>query len=510
MVSVFVTVAIIQVISFAWKLYCWVWLNPKRIEKCLSGQGIEGTPYKFIYGDIKEIAYANRVARSKPLDLSHKIVERALPFYSPLVQQSGIICYTWFGTTPRLIITDPDMIKDVLLNKFGHIGKTKNPLGWLLARGVGTYDGEKWVKHRRIINPAFHLEKLKMMLPAFHASCIEMVNKWKSLVSKESCELDVWPHLKNLTAEVISRSAFGSSYEEGQKIFELQTEQAELLVQAGQSIHIPGFRFLPTKRNSRMTEIHREVRTLLMGVINKRENAVKTGGEEDLLGLLLELNSKEIKDNGTSKNVGLTMNDIIEECKLFYFAGQETTATLLVWTMVVLSIHPDWQEKAREEVVRVFGERKPEFEDLNHLKIVTMILYEVLRLYPSFIMLLRRTNKEVKLGNFTVPAGVQIAMPAVLVHHSRELWGEDADEFNPNRFSGGVSKATNNQVSFFPFGWGPRVCIGQNFGILEAKLAIAMILQQFSSELSQTYVHAPCNVITLQPQYGAQLILRKI
>lgn len=409
---------------------------------------------------------------------------------------------------------NPDLVREVLSNKFGHFEKSRmNPLARLLATGLASYEGEQWAKHRRILNPAFHLEKLKRMLPAFSDCCGELVDRWeKSIGSLGYCELDICPELQNFTGDVISRTAFGSSYEEGRRIFQLQAEQAKLLIQAAQTVYIPGYRFLPTPMNNRRHEIDREVQALLTGIIEKREKAIKLGeaSNDDLLGLMMESNLKHFQEHGNSKNTGMTTKEVIEECKLFYFAGQETTSVLLTWTMVVLSMHPSWQARAREEVLEIFGKKRPDFDGLNRLKIVTMILYEVLRLYPPIIYLSRRTYKTMKLGDITYPAGVLLLMPIIFIHHDPEFWGKDANEFNPDRFAEGISKASKGQQAFFPFGWGPRTCIGQSFALLEAKMGLSMILQRLSFELSPSYVHAPHTVITLQPQHGAQIRLHKV
>lgn len=139
-----------------------------------------------------------------------------------------------------------------------------------------------------------------------------------------------------------------------------------------------------------------------------------------------------------------------------------------------------------------------------------MIIYEVLRLYSPATIFTRITCNETKLGDLTIPAGVQLLLPVIFVHHDRELWGEDAKEFKPERFSEGIAKATKNKLAFFPFSWGPRICIGNNFALMEAKLAISTILQNFSFELSPSYTHSPTYVVSLQPRHGAHLILHKI
>ncbi|MQL93211.1 hypothetical protein Taro_025851 [Colocasia esculenta] len=493
----------------------WAWWTPRRLERVLRQQGIGGNPYQLLVGDMRDLMRLNKEARSRPMPaISHDIAPRVYPLLHQSMAKHGKICYTWFGPCPRVIVSNLDMTRDILSNKFGHFERPKiNPLMELLVTGLLGYEGDKWAKHRRIINPAFHVEKLKRMLPAFSTCCAELIARWEKLVGPNgSCELDVWPELQNFTGDVISRTVFGSTFEEGRRIFQLQVEQAEHLFQDLQKIFIPGYRFFPTKRTRRMKEIAKEVQGLLRHQVMKREKAMKLGitPNDDLLSLLLESNLKYYKENGSVEKFKMTIEDVIEECKLFYFAGQETTSVLLTWTMVVLSVNPSWQSRAREEVLQVFGKAKPDFDSLSQLKVVTMILYEVLRLYPSVVFLLRRTSKTIELGGFTLPTGVHFILPILSIHHDPTFWGEDANEFNPERFAEGVSKASKHQMAFFPFGSGPHICVGQNFAMVEAKLGLALILQHFSFELSPSYRHAPYTVLTLQPQHGAQLILRKL
>ncbi|KVI04377.1 cytochrome P450 [Cynara cardunculus var. scolymus] len=257
-------------------------------------------------------------------------------------------------------------------------------------------------------------------------------------------------------------------------------------------------------------------------MIDDRTIAMEAGetSHDDLLGILLQSNYDEIQKTGNER-FGMSIDDIIEECKLFYFAGHETVANLLVWTMVLLSRYPQWQELARDEVFEVFGNDNPDLDRLSRLKTVrsyllilcavNMILLEVLRLYPGVSALYRMCTKQNKVAGINLPEGTLVIMPILALHHDQETWGDDATEFNPQRFSNGVAKATSGgQVSYFPFGGGPRICIGQNFAMLEAKIAIVMILQRFSFVLSPAYAHAPQSIITLQPQFGAHLILRKV
>ncbi|KMT10538.1 hypothetical protein BVRB_5g116620 [Beta vulgaris subsp. vulgaris] len=499
------------------KVLNWLWFRPKKLEKWFRQQGLSGTSYQFLFGDMKHYSSTRARALEHPMNgFSNDFLPRVEPLRHQLVNKFGKDYFLWFGPTPIITITKPELIREAFMKKDVFRKVKVNPTFDKLFPGLASYEGEEWAKHRKLINPAFHIEKLKLMLPAFRDSCAEIINKWElNIGDMGSIELDVWPDLKNLTADVIARAAFSSNYEEGQRLFKLLEEQTALTILMLQSVYIPGLRYIPTPRNRKFNELETRILTSLRAIISKRKEEIEAGEEvkADLLGLLLDSKLKEIQQTvGDNKNdhVEMSLEEVIEECKAFYLAGQETTSVLLVWTLILLSKHQDWQARAREEVFQTFGNNVPDFEGLNQLKTVTMILYEVLRLYPPAIQLMRSIHKDTNLGTLSLPSGSLISISLLSVHRDQEFWGVDAEEFKPDRFSEGISKATKGNNSFLPFGWGPRVCIGERFAMTEAKMALAMILRCFSFELSPSYLHAPMTVILLQPQHGAQIVLHKL
>ncbi|MCO5571085.1 hypothetical protein L7F22_024817 [Adiantum nelumboides] len=216
-----------------------------------------------------------------------------------------------------------------------------------------------------------------------------------------------------------------------------------------------------------------------------------------------------LKDEGQN-NPSMSSQEIIDECKTFHFAGHETTSSLLSWTVMLLAHHSEWQEYAREEVHSVLGNSSPDADSLNHLKMIGMVLQESLRLYPPVTGVLRKTTKDGKFGCMTVPKGTGFFMGILPLHVDHELWGADALEFNPQRFANGVFKACKHPSAFLPFGSGPRICVGQNFAMMEAKIVLCMILQKFRFRLSPGYRHAPMQLLTLQPEHGVQILLESL
>ncbi|KAJ7981933.1 Cytochrome P450 [Quillaja saponaria] len=267
----------VAVLIWAWRVLNWLWLTPKKLERRLRKEGFQGNSYNFWYGDSKQMTKMIMEARSKPMNPSDDdIAPHVYPHVLQTIKNYGKNSFIWLGPILRVIIMDSEQIKDIF-NKIYEFPKPHtNPFIKLLATGIADYEGEKWAKHRKIINPAFNIEKLKLMLPTFYQSSNDMISKWKALVSPDgTCELDVWPSLQNFTCDVISRTAFGCSYEEGKRIFELLKVQTELIVKAKQSIYFPGLRFLPTSLNKKMKEINKDIQTSLTVIINRREKAME-------------------------------------------------------------------------------------------------------------------------------------------------------------------------------------------------------------------------------------------
>ncbi|XP_077226412.1 cytochrome P450 superfamily protein [Tasmannia lanceolata] len=505
------------------KVVDFLWWRPRKIELHFAKQGIRGPPYRFFIGNIKEIVGLMLKASSHPMPLSHNILPRVLSFYHHWKKIYGATFLVWFGPTPRLTVADPDLIREILGSKSQFYEKNESPalIRQLEGDGLLSLKGEKWAHHRKIINPTFHMENLKMLTPVIGESVVEMVEKWWVMSRDGEVEIDVSVWFQSLTEDVIARMVFGSSYEEGKAVFQLQEQQMVFAAEAYRKVFIPGYRFIPTKRNIRSWKLDKEIKKSLVQLIGRRKEKSGEGKGEgcpkDLLGLMINAGTNNNNNNRAERrsdypSTMITVQDIVEECKTFFFAGKQTTSNLLTWTTVLLAMHPEWQEVAREEVLEVCGGSRdiPTKDDIAKLKKLGMILNESLRLYPPAIATIRRAKGDVELGGYKIPCGTELLIPILAVHHDPGLWGRDVSEFNPARFAEGVARAARHPMAFIPFGLGARTCIGQNLALLQAKLALALVLQRFSFRLAPTYRHAPTVLMLLYPQYGAPIVFHPL
>ncbi|GJN05656.1 hypothetical protein PR202_ga23305 [Eleusine coracana subsp. coracana] len=461
-----------------------LWWRPRRVEEHFARYGIRGPRYRFFVGCVREMVALMVAASAKPMPRpyrSHNVLPRVLAFYHHWRKIYGSTFLIWFGPTPRLAVADPDLIREIMLSRADHFDRYESHpmVRQLEGDGLVSLRGDKWAHRRKVLTPAFHMDNLKLLLPFVGKTVVGMADKWRGMAAATSgeVEIDVSDWFQVVTEDAITRTAFGESYEDGKAVFKLQTQLMAFASEAFRKVFIPGYRFLPTRKNTSSWKLDKEIRKNLVTLIGRRQEAAE---------------------------------DDEKECKTFFFAGKQTTSNLLTWTTVLLAMHPEWQERARKEVLDVCGPHDiPTREQLAKLKTLGMILNETLRLYPPAVATVRRAKSDVELGGCLVPRGTELLIPIMAVHHDARLWGPDATQFNPARFADGVARAATHPAALFiPFGLGARMCIGQNLALLEAKLTVAIILQRFQFRLSPNYLHAPTVLMLLHPQYGAPVIFR--
>ncbi|ONK66181.1 uncharacterized protein A4U43_C06F4960 [Asparagus officinalis] len=504
--------AILLLIFFFFLRVAWVtiscyYLSPCRIRLAMSKQGVHGPKARFLVGNLPEIA--SLVAKTTSSDMEsvdHDIVGRLLPHYVLWSKIYGKRFVYWYGSEPRLCLTDTDMIKEFLSSK--HVqssGKswmqqqgTKNFIG----QGVLMANGSNWFHQRHVVAPAFIGEKLKGHLGYMVECTKKTIAVLHDTIKSGAKEVEIGEYMTRLTGDIISRTEFDTSYEKGKKIFELLTRMQSFTAKSSRYLWIPGSRFFPSKFRGEIKSLKIEVEKLLMEIIESRKDGVEIGRSSSygkgLLGMLLAEAQK--KSEGFSYSLQLVM----DECKTFFFAGHETSALLLTWTVMLLATNPSWQEKARAEVREVCGDETPMPEQISKLNWLHRIINESLRLYPPASLLPRMAFEDIKLGDLHIPKGLSIWIPVLAIHHDEEIWGKDANEFNPERFAAKSFAMTRN---FLPFASGPRNCVGQAYAMMEAKIVLAMLLTNFKFTISKNYRHAPVNVLTLRPKYGVPVYL---
>jgi len=260
--------------------------------------------------------------------------------------------------------------------------------------------------------------------------------------------------------------------------------------------------WVPTPSNLRFARAKRRLDGIVHQIIEGRREACETGEiGDDLLGMLMSATD----ESGTER---MSDQQLRDEVMTLFMAGHETIATAMSWTWMLLHEHPEVATRVRQEAHEVLGGRSPGFEDLPKLVYTGQVLSEVMRLYPPAWIMEREAIEDDVLGPWKIPAGTTVAMSPWVLHRRPELW-EDPLRFDPDRFAPGRDEG-RHKYAYLPFGAGPRVCIGNHFALMEAKIILASVIQRFGVE-----VDAPDGVeldarVTLRPLGGMAGRLRAI
>ncbi|CAI5460056.1 unnamed protein product [Closterium sp. Yama58-4] len=471
-----------------------------------------------------------------------------------LIASYGPVVRYCFGPMSRVLLADPTLVRAAYITHNDAFPKTTliRAAFPLFGNGLVTASGPFWAMQRRRINPAFKHSELKRMFPTMLECTQAALSLWEKQARAEpDKEVRIDTMLETLTLDVIGRAAFGARLGgpegeneetgEGKKGGEGAVgggkegkegkSDAEVLVGAFRAYleaavasirspfaMIPGFLLLPTALHRHREEGAIDLLELMLMATDEEPGATGGAGGGETVAAT---NGAAAGDAGAGgAGVALkaaappapAMSDqqLMDECLTFLLAGHETTSNLLTWTVLLLSQHDTWQQRVREEAQQVLGADGAglTMEKAAELKVMTMVLNEVLRLYPPAPAIARRCDTRTKLSEtLTIPAGVGVTVPIAAMHRRKELWGEDAEEFKPERFANGIHKAATHPLAFIPFSVGPRVCIGQNFAMLEAKVILSLLVLRFSWRVAPSYRHCPEQVLTLKTKFGMPVLL---
>ncbi|MGP3990894.1 cytochrome P450 [Streptomyces sp. 3N207] len=342
----------------------------------------------------------------------------------------------------------------------------------LFGNGLLTSQDDDYVRQRRLIQPLFTRRKVNLYADTMCEEVLHMLGRWKD---PDHSTIDIAHEMTRLTQRITMRVLFGGASKEAGEVVDrcFPILGAYMLRRAFAPLSIP--RNWPTPANRRAMAARRELYDVCDRIIHERATL---GSDNDLLGLLLEA------DDSTGDR--LSSEEVRDQVLVFFLAGHETTATATKFALHLLARTPDVQARARDEIDRVLGSRTPGVEDFDRLEYVQMVLKEAMRLYPSAPGITRRSTADIEIAGYLIPAGATVFLSPWVTHRHPAYW-KDPEVFAPERFAPG-EEADRPRYAWFPFGGGPRACIGQYFGMLESVLAVSAILQKFELEAVDTEV----------------------
>ncbi|CAI9771916.1 unnamed protein product [Fraxinus pennsylvanica] len=326
-------------------LFSW-WILPNLAYKKLKANGFSGPKPSFPFGNLNDM---KKEASSRII--SHDIHSAAFPYFVRWQKSHGKVYIYWLGTEPFLYIADPEFLKKmsarVTAKSWGKPTVFKNDREPMFGNGLIMVEGEDWVRRRHVITPAFSPANLKGMSSLMVESVTRMLDHWTDLINSGKPEIDVEKEIISTAGEIIAKTSFGMSYENGRKVLEKLREMQITLFKSNRYVGVPFSNFMNPKQTLKAKKLGKEIDALLLSIITARSKSSKRHHpQQDLLGLLLA-------DNMVDSRLGkraLTTRELVDECKTFFFGGHETTALAVTWTLLLLAQHPEWQNQLREEI----------------------------------------------------------------------------------------------------------------------------------------------------------------
>lgn len=423
--------------------------------------------------------------------------EDTLGFLQRCSREYGDVVAYRLGHQRACLVTHPSAIERVLVTEASRFpkGLDRDPGGVLqilIGRGLLNADGEDWARRRRVARPYFSADRMPEYAGIVQTRARGFFESWSDGETR-----DIHREMTALAVEVVGDVFLGTDVrrlvdELGRAIEAAMEEHVRRL---GRPVWLPGRVPTPGKLAfaREMSRFDRNVRDIV------RARRGSGSSRDDLLGRWL---------GSAGASGGLeSADDVRDEVATIFLAGHDTTALALTWTAHLLSTSPRVEERLVEELEEVLASRPPSLPDLRRLRYLDAVLHEALRLYPSAWGFSRLAAEDCEIGGFRIGAGTSILMSPWVTHRDPRFF-DDPETFRPERWEEGLSGRLP-RFAYFPFGGGPRVCIGAQFGMMEAALLLATLLQRFRLEPVEGGRVVPWPSITLRPRHGLKMVIRR-
>ena len=420
----------------------------------------------------------------------------SIRYLTKCAREYGDIVFFRFMGVPACFVNRPECIESVLVTQNSNFVKSKDyrAMRRVLGNGLLLSEGEFWRRQRKLIQPAFHQERISAYAEIMVGYTQRMLASWS-----DGQALDIHEAMMHLTLGIVAKTLFDAdvSHEAEDVDAALSVLMGKFLRQAGLALLLPSWVPLPTSQL--LKRAVGRLDKVIYRIIEQRRSSGQMSG--DLLSVFLQVQDDE--------GVGMTDRQLHDEIMTLFLAGHETTANVLSWTWFLLGQNPEVEEKLHEELGGVLGGRVPTPADLPRLVYTDMVLRESMRFYPPVWVIGRRALAPFRLGEYELPADTNVLISQLVMHRDARYFPEP-ERFDPDRWIAGDPRNVSlPRFAYFPFGGGPRVCIGAGFGMMEAALLLATIAQQFRIRIApgQTVKMQP--TVTLRPRNGIPVTLKR-
>jgi cytochrome P450 len=430
-----------------------------------------------------------RELRATPLDF-YTAVHRCCGPYARIRAIPGI----WF-----YLVTHPDGVEHVLQKNHKNYRKPDvliKPIRLLMGNGLFSSEGDFWLRQRRLMQPAFHRQQIAVLGRQMASAAAALVEEWDR--GEPGRVIDVVPEMMRLTLGIAGTTLFSHDISADADTIGRAFRVVFAYVSRRMNSQMTPPLWMPTAGNRAVRHAKEMLDRVVLEVIDGRRR--HGPGSGDLLDLLLAARDEE-------SGAGMTDQQLRDEVLTLLTAGHDTVGAALSWAWHLLGQNPETQEALADEVRGRFGGRTPEVDDLPYLPLARAVFDEVLRLYPPAPGVVRETIHEDEIDGRRIPAKVIVVPYAYVTHRDPEFWDEP-ERFKPERFLPG-SGGGRPKFSYFPFGGGPRVCIGNTFALTEGPLILAALAQRFRLESVPGQVVVPDTTFTLRPKTGVKMILHR-